>query len=144
MQDRFAEVIPFLGDYRVVRELGTRGTGRIADFLLFDGVRLINVEAKCQDFTTLLDQLADHALYCDYCFALIPDYSFTPEWFKQKLLSSKYGLLVYNYRQKVVTEVLEAHSNRPPDKATRRRVIDEIKRRTAVPDSVQGDLFHLK
>lgn len=115
MQDVFERYALSLG-HKVKREIhipSTPNQGRIADFLLFVvGHGLVNVEAKCHPSRTLMQQLDAHAIYCDYSFAFIADYCLTPKWFKRELAEKGYGLIVFNYRQKTVTEVLEAHQNK--------------------------------
>ncbi len=116
------------GQYIVRPEFLVSQVGRRADFLMISpSGRLINVEAKCNDFSTMLKQLDDHALYCNYSFAYIPDYSLTPEWFKKSLIKRRYGLIVYNKTHKTVTEVLEAHQNLKINKRLRSDVIRMIK-----------------
>ena len=116
-----ANIIEFKDEFHV------GAVGRRADFLLVKSGRLINVEAKCNDWKCLLEQLSDHATYCNYCFAYIPDYSHTPVWFKKRLIEKGYGLIIYNYRTKKVTEVLEAHQNQNIDKQLRKNVIEMIR-----------------
>lgn len=88
---------------------------RRADFLLVRKDKLVNVEAKVEINTILVEQLNDHAGYCDYCYALISNFTLTPSWFKKELLSKGYGLLVHNSSTGVVTEALEAHYNKGRD-----------------------------
>ncbi len=126
MQDAFkkwliSKEIPFMDELRV------REVHRIADFVLLKGKKLVNVEAKCNDFTCMLKQLDDHSKYCDYCFAYIPDYSITPSWFKGLLAKKGYGLIVYNYENGTVTEVLEAHYKSPVEKELKKEIIKKIK-----------------
>lgn len=112
MQDSLEEWLKEKG-YRYRREFRVSDVGRIADFLVcVPSKGLVNIEAKCTGFRCMLDQLDDHAKYCDYCFAFIPDYAPTPRWFKEELSKKGYGLIVYNYSKKVVTEVFESHVNR--------------------------------
>ena len=107
-----------------VDELLVKSVGRRADFLAIkEGKGIINIEAKCNDFTCMMNQLDDHATYCDYSFAFIPDYPLTPKAFKDKLAERGYGLIVWNYELKVITEVLEAHHNKPKNKELRKEVI---------------------
>ena len=108
------------------RELHIPETGRIADFVLLSGSRLVNVEAKCYATQKLIDQLDDHAKYADYCFAYINDMTITPAWFKAELLQKGYGLIVYSVDHKIVTEVLEAHKNKN-DKQARAEVVKLLK-----------------
>lgn len=118
----------FLSDLRItfVEEFHVKEVQRRADFLLIKN-GLVNVEAKCQDWKTLFEQLKDHATYCDYCFALIPDYCLTPVWFKKKLVEKGYGLLVHNLKKNVITEVLEAHYNKPENKKLRSKILVNIR-----------------
>lgn len=129
MQDKMSEWIS-MKNMPYAKEVQVREVGRIADFLLlYDDVSLVNIEAKCNNFYCLINQLNDHAKYCDYSFAFIPDYSLTPKWFKSVLSEKGYGLIIYNYNSKSITEVLEAHFNKPTDhKHVRRRVIDLIRK----------------
>jgi hypothetical protein len=68
-------------------------------------------------------QLKDNACYCDYSFAYIPDYCMTSREFKSALISSGYGLIIFNYKLGVITEVLEAHQNKEIHKELRKVVI---------------------
>jgi hypothetical protein len=102
---------------------------RIPDFLVWHGgYGLINIEAKCNALECLCRQLDDNSVFCDYSFAYIPDYTMTPVWFKKKLVDSGYGLMIYNYRQEIITEVLEAHKNKNIDKELRKTVLARIDR----------------
>lgn len=117
------------GQYIIKDEFLISQVGRRADFLMISpSGRLINVEAKCNDFSTMLRQLDDHAQYCNYCFAYIPDYSLTPEWFKKTLAKKGYGLIVYNHKKGVVTEVFEAHQNKNIDNQLRNDVINLVRK----------------
>lgn len=100
---------------------------RRADFLIIKGGKLINIEAKCNNFKCMLEQLDDHAKYCDYSFAYIPDYSLTPEWFKAELAKRKYGLMIYNYETGHITEVLESHQNKGRDKKLKNHILFKVK-----------------
>lgn len=109
-------------------EFHVSAVSRRADFLIYKPYKgLINVEAKCLDWKCLLNQLEDHATYCDYCFAYIPDYAPTPKWFKGELVKKGYGLIIYNYHNTKVTEVLEAHLNKNINRLLRNTIIDQIK-----------------
>jgi len=111
-----------------VDELRVKEVGRIADFIVIkDGSKLINIEAKGVDFICLIKQMNDHAVYCDYSFAFIPDFAITPKHFKENLLKNGYGLIIYNYEKKIITEVLEAHWNKPSNKGLRKKVYQEIR-----------------
>ena len=106
-------------------EVRVNAINRIADFLIVKNKnQLINVEAKCNDFSCMMEQLEDHSVYCDYSFAFIPDYSLTPKWFKEKLFNKGFGLIVYNYKNGCITEVLEAHHNKPKNKKLRRKYLE--------------------
>lgn len=109
------------------REVYIKEIKRTADFLLLSGSRLVGIEAKCNDMAKLLDQIKDHSTYCDYNFAYIPDYCLTPTYFKETLLKNGWGLIVYSYRNKVVTEVLEAHKNHDISMEIRRSAIIKLK-----------------
>jgi len=109
------------------REVYVKEVRRTADFLLLSGSRLVGVEAKCNDMAKLICQIKDHSTYCDYNFAYIPDYCLTPTYFKETLLKNGWGLIVYSYRDKVVTEVLEAHKNHDIDREVRRSAIIKLK-----------------
>lgn len=102
--------------------------GRRADFLVTKpGKGLINIEAKCNDFGCMMGQLTDHAYYCDYSFAFIPDYPLTPKWFKEGLAQKGFGLIVFNYKKEVITEVFEAHVNKIQFKELRAEVLSYIR-----------------
>lgn len=116
-------------DYKCFPEVSVPEVHRRADFLLLGHGKLINVEAKSNAFGTLMNQMKDHAKYCDYSFAFIPDYSLTPSWFKGMLAKSGFGLIIYNLKTECITEVLEAHCNRPPDKVLRKSIIEKLNNR---------------
>lgn len=101
---------------------------RRPDFLVIKGGQLINIEAKCNNHDEMIRQLKDNAHYCNYSFAYIPDYCMTSMYFKRVLQSSGYGLFVFNYGKKVVTQVLEAHHNEAHDKALKKIIIDRIRK----------------
>ncbi len=114
-------------DILFVDEKRVKQIRRIADFLIIKNGKLINIEAKSLDFKCLLEQMNDHAIYCDYSFAFIPDFSPTPRWFKEDLANSGYGLMIWNNNEQVITEVLEAHYNKPKNKDLQKQVYQEIK-----------------
>ncbi len=108
-------------DILFIREHYVKEVGRIADFVIIKENKIINIEAKSNDFKCMLEQIDDHAIYCDYSFAFIPDWSLTPFWFKTELANKKYGLIIYNTLNKTITEVLEAHYNKPRNKDLRKK-----------------------
>ncbi|HDY89866.1 MAG TPA: hypothetical protein ENH82_17330 [bacterium] len=129
-------------DLEFIDELHIPEVKRIADFIVWKpGNGLINIEAKGNVINTLYHQLKDHATYCDYSFAFIPDYTMTPRWFKQKLTEYGWGLIVFNFNTRGITEVLEAHKNKDIDmfinKSVRQRMKIEIIKRRAVKDTQQ-------
>lgn len=110
------------------REYTVKEVSRRADFIILKGGKqLVNVELKVVASKLLIDQLDSHAEYCDYCFACLPDFCLTPEWFKNMLCRKGYGLIVYNEKHKIITEVFEAHHQRPKNKQLRRSVINDLK-----------------
>ena len=128
MQARFKEWIE-AKDLKYIDELKIKQIPRIPDFLIFKpGNGLINVEAKCNAFECLLNQLEDNSAFCHYSFAFITDICCTPIWFKKKLMDSGYGLIVYNTRTKNITEVLEAHKNQNFNKDLHKIVVSRIDR----------------
>jgi hypothetical protein len=137
MQEKFSEFMEELNNwidsfdgqkFKCVPEFNVPQVGRRADFLIYlPGKGLINIEAKCNNFKCMMQQLDDHARYCDYSFAFIPDFSLTPKWFKTELTEKGYGLIVYNLDKKIITEVLEAHVNKNIDRQLRRDMIYRIK-----------------
>ena len=119
-------------------EVWVAEVSRRADFLLIrDEGRLVNVEAKCNDLSTMIRQLNDHAIYCDYSFAFIPDCTMTPKWFKKRLQERGYGLIMYNRANASITEALEAHHNKPRNLKLREKAINKI--RTA--QAKQSEIF---
>lgn len=115
------------GEFCFKREVRAKKVGRIADFLVLKkGNILINIEAKTNVTETLMKQLNDHAKYCDYSFAFVPDFSITPKWFKSSLTRKGYGLIVYNYKEDIITEVLEAHYNKPKLRNLRKNTIKRL------------------
>ena len=111
-------------------EVYVKEVNRRADFLVHnDYGRLINIEAKCNDFACMMAQLQDHSKYCDYSFAFIPDYPMTPKWFKKELAEKGYGLIVYNFKKEIITEVLEAYINKPQLKELREKILKLVCRK---------------
>ena len=146
MQRRFIEWLQsdYLSRYDLefIDELHIPEVKRIADFIVWKpGNGLINIEAKGNVNSILYHQLKDHAKYCNYSFAFIPDYTLTPRWFKQKLTEYGWGLIVFNFDTKEITEVLESHKNKDIDmfinKSVRQRMKVEIIKRRAVKDTQQ-------
>lgn len=132
MQEVFSAWIGKKERYSFRAEVRVREVKRIADFLLVrNSGTLINVEAKSENLDCLLKQMADHATYCDYSFALISDYCVTPRWFKEKLLALGYGLIVFNEdrykRGGVITEALEAHHNKNTNMDLRNKLILQVR-----------------
>lgn len=84
---------------------------RRPDFLIVRGHTLINIEAKCNNLDEMMHQIKDNAAFCNYSFAYIPDYCMTSRDFKRRFVDSGVGLIVFNYRHEIITEVLEAHQN---------------------------------
>ena len=131
MQDDMKLWLSGLG-YTFEVEYRVREVSRVADFLAIRASKgLINIEAKCMDFECMdfecmMKQLDDHAQYCDYSFAYIPDYAPTPKWFKEDLTKKGYGLIVYNYSGGTITEALESHVNTVKYRDLRSRIIHQI------------------
>ena len=100
---------------------------RRPDFLIIKSGQLINIEAKCNNHEEMMRQLTDNAKYCDYSFAYIPDCCLTSLDFKRLLLSSKFGLFVFNYKQEIITEVLESHHNKEHNKELKKIVIERVR-----------------
>jgi hypothetical protein len=110
------------------RELYIKEVSRRPDFLIIKGNLLINVESKCIPNETLIKQIQDNSIYCDYSFILIPDYFLTPEWFKVKITEMRIGVIVYNYKEEIITEVIEAHKNKNVDKELKKKIIKRFKK----------------
>ncbi len=108
-------------DIVYIREHYVKEVGRIADFTIVHKNKIVNIEAKSNDFKCMIEQMNDHAIYCDYSFAFIPDWCLTPIEFKKQLAEKRYGLIIYNTKNKVITEVLEAHYNKPRNKDLRKK-----------------------
>jgi len=73
--------------------------------------------------------MKDHARYCRYSFAYIPNIAPTSKWFKNKLIEYGFGLIVYDYFSGNIIEALEAHLNDSSKMLTsveRRRIISEV------------------
>jgi hypothetical protein len=138
MQDKIAEWLMLFKNTNFVKEYRVKEVNRIADFLVFKvGSGLINIEAKCTDFGCVIRQLKDHSKYCDYSFAFIPDYAPTPKWFKKELLECGFGLIVFNFKNKSITEVLEAHFNKPINKQLRHEIIKRIQNNVVITQHIE-------
>jgi hypothetical protein len=115
-------------ELKFIDEYGIPEAKRIPDFLIYTKGHLINIEAKCNAFECLCRQLDDNSVFCDYSFAYIPDYSLTPRWFKARLVTRGYGLMIFNYNQEIITEVFEAHQNKNVNKLLWKTVLARIDR----------------
>lgn len=114
-------------ELKFIDEMTISEIGRRPDFLIIKEQRiLINVEAKCINLQCMIEQLNDNAKYCNYSFAFIPDYTLTPKWFKEVLIEKGYGLIIYNYNNKIITEALESHVNKNVNNVLRRKIIERI------------------
>lgn len=113
--------------YQCFPEVYISEVKRRPDFLLLSKNKLINVEAKSNNFDHLITQMVDNAKYCDYSFAYIPDYSLTTSWFKHQLQKYGFGLIMYNLKTQRITEALEAHHNNGLDKTLKKIVIKKLK-----------------
>lgn len=99
---------------------------RRPDFLIVRGHTLINIEAKCNNLDEMMRQIRDNAAFCNYSFAYIPDYCMTSRDFKRQFVNSGVGLIVFNYNQNIVTEVLEAHQNQNVNRETQANIAHRI------------------
>ena len=108
---------------------------RRPDFLIVKGHTLINIEAKCNNLDEMMRQIKDNAAFCNYSFAYIPDYCMTSRDFKRQFVTSGIGLIVFNYSNSTITEVLEAHQNKNINRDLQRivsqRIIKELANRKA-------------
>jgi len=111
-------------DYK--REMHIPEVSRYADFLIKQKNKLINIELKTNPGEILLDQLISHSLYCDYCFALVPDFCNMPLWFNIQLIKHGFGLIVYNYKEEIFTEAIEAFKNKNRDLKLKNKYIKLI------------------
>jgi hypothetical protein len=127
MQDKMTEWLKNK-DLEFIDEFYIPEIKRRPDFLIIIGQQLINIEAKCNNHDEMMRQLRDNAKYCNYSFAYIPDYSLTSKDFKRQLLNAGFGLFVFNYKVKMVTEVFESHHNEAHDKELRKVIIQRIKK----------------
>lgn len=112
------------------REVHVKEVNRIADFLMLSENRLINIELKTNPSQILIDQLRDHKKYCDYCFALVPDFCKMPRWFNEALVKNGFGLYVYNNQYETFTEALPAFYNKPEYKGIRKTQISILSQKT--------------
>jgi len=130
-----------------IDELFVPEVSRRPDFLVMKkGKGLINIEAKCNDLDTMMRQLRDNATYCDYSFAFFPDYAVTPKWFDEELVKSQFGVIIYNYKLGIITEVFEAHQNKKINKELKQKVLgkmekERIKRLPPLIPLIQESLF---
>ncbi len=78
-------------------EVTVREISRRADFLVLMREKgLVCVEAKTNPSKLFLEQLKDHARYCDYVFAYVYDKSLVQKWFREELEIRGIGLMVWN------------------------------------------------
>lgn len=113
---------------RFIAEYYVPEVSRRPDFLLInDG--LINIEAKTNPTKLFMQQMIDNAQYCNYTFALIPDFCLTPMWFKQDLIKNGFGLIVFNHKTEEFTEALEAHRNKC-NNALKNKILKRLKNKS--------------
>jgi hypothetical protein len=129
-----------------IRELRVPEAHRIPDFLIkLPSTGLINVEAKCYDYTKMLHQLRDNAKYCSYSFAYIMSQALTSMDFKRQLIKNNFGLIIYDEDNEIPVEVLEAHRNWGIDKELQKKVTmffkETVKKRESKNIVIQSELF---
>lgn len=108
------------------REVYIKEVSRYADFLLKQKNKLINIELKTNPSDILINQLKDHSRYCDYCFALVPDFCVLPNWFVGMLHKNSFGLIVYNDRHNIFTEAIPALKNEERSLVTKKKYIEAL------------------
>ncbi len=113
---------------KYLREVTIKEVSRRADYLLIQDNRLINIELKTNPSETLMSQLIDHSIYCDYSFALIPDFCLIPRWFIEKMTKRGFGLIIYNHNKKVFTEALPAFKNKGRDLKIKKKYTQKFKK----------------
>jgi len=126
MQDKMKEWLTEK-ELTFIDEFYVSEVSRRPDFLIVKGHTLINIEAKCNDLYKMMHQIKDNSAYCNYSFAYIPDYCMTSRDFKRDLLLSGIGLIVFNYRHGIITEVLEAHQNQNVNREIQTSIAHRIK-----------------
>lgn len=112
MQALYESHLQEMHGIKFLREVHVKEVSRIADFLLLQGNTLINVELKTNPSSVLIDQIKDHSYYCDYSFALVPDFCLIPKWFIGRLYNLGIGLIMFNKELEVFTEALPAFYNK--------------------------------
>lgn len=113
-------------ELRFIDEFYVSEVSRRPDFLIVRGHTLINIEAKCNNLDEMMRQIKDNAAFCNYSFAYIPDYCMTSRDFKRQFVNSGVGLIVFNYRHKILTEVLEAHQNQNVNREIQTNIVHRI------------------
>lgn len=114
---------------KYLREVTVKEVSRRADYLLVQDGRLINIELKTNPSGTLMNQLIDHSTYCDYSFALVPDFCLIPRWFIEKMTKKGFGLIIYNHNKKIFTEALPAFKNKGRDIKIKKKYVEKFKKR---------------
>jgi len=127
IQDAFEKWLISKG-LKYIREITVKEVSRRADFIVMkDDSRLINVEAKCNNMSGVIEQVTDHARYCDYCFLLLSDIALIPKWMIRAIRDGGFGLIVYNYKNETITEALPAFYNKGRDGKLHKKYIEKIK-----------------
>jgi len=113
----------------VFKEVRIPDIGRISDIIvLITDRKIINVECKLLDYTTVLEQAKDHLKWCDYSYICLHADAYIPGYITYKILKAGIGLIVWRKGEKP-TEVIQAYWNKNKDKALRAQVLGILRRK---------------
>jgi len=113
----------------VFREVKIPDIGRISDIIVFVTDRkIINVECKLLDYTTVLEQAKDHLKWCDYSYICLHADAYIPGYITYKILKAGIGLIAWRKGEKP-TEVIQAYWNKNKDKELRTQVLAILKKK---------------
>lgn len=104
-QQEFGDIDP-----KVYREVGIPEIDRISDIIVkINDRRIINIECKLTEHSSVLDQAKDHLKWADYSYICLHAFALTPNYFIQKIIDLGIGLLLWV--PQLTVEVLPAYHN---------------------------------
>lgn len=116
----------------VIREFRIPEIRRISDIVLYVSPRKIfNIECKLTNYTEVLEQAKDHQKWCDYSYICLHADCYIPSYIVEDMIKHGIGLLFWRSGEKPV-EAVQAHHNKPDDKALRKmltpRIVEAVKK----------------
>lgn len=111
----------------VLREFSVPEVNRRSDhILLINRRRVVNIECKLDDITTVIKQAKDHLRWCDYSIiCLPPDGLYVSNSYKKQILDEGIGLWYWFKNIGVFEFILPAY-NRKKDLELRKKIINRV------------------